>query len=44
MYCVHCGEPIARSWHMPQEDPLPELRVGSLAFFLPCDGAHQTNV
>ena len=30
MNCVHCGDPIARSWHMPQEDPLPELRVGSL--------------
>ena len=30
MECAHCGDPIARSWHMPQEDPPPELRVGSL--------------
>ena len=30
MECVHCGAPLPRSWHMPQEDPLPELRVGSL--------------
>lgn len=30
MNCVYCGAPIACSWHMPQEDPLPELRVGSL--------------
>ena len=30
MECVHCGAPLPRSWHMPQEDPLPGLRVGSL--------------
>ena len=30
MNCVHRGDPIARSWHMPQENPLPELRVGNL--------------
>ena len=30
MKCVHCGDPLPGPWHMSQEDPLPELRVGSL--------------
>ena len=30
MECMHCGDPLPGPWHMPQEDPLPALRVGSL--------------
>lgn len=41
MNCVHCGDPIARSWHMPQEDPLPELRVGSLVVAKKASGVRE---
>lgn len=30
MNCVHCGDPLPGPWHRSQQDPLPELRVGSL--------------
>ena len=30
MECVHCGDLLPGPWHMSQEDPLPELRVGGL--------------
>ena len=30
MNCVHCGDPLPGPWHRSRQDPLPELRVGSL--------------
>ena len=30
MECVHCGDPRPGPWCLSQEDPAPELRVGSL--------------
>ena len=30
MECVHCGDPRPGPWCLSQEDPSPELQVGSL--------------